>query len=65
MKALPLCLICSAILAQTLVNTAKASSCTVTESLCTQGPETRLINNVLVYRDCWQWQEKKDLHRGR
>ena len=64
MKALPLCLICSAILAQTLVNTAKASSCTVTESLCTQGPETRLINNVLVYRDCWQWQEKKTCTEG-
>ncbi len=64
MKALPLCLICSAILVQTLVNTAKASSCTVTQSVCTQGPETRLINNVLVYRDCWQWQEKKTCTEG-
>lgn len=24
--------------------------------VCTQGPETRVINGLPVYRDCWQWE---------
>lgn len=24
--------------------------------VCVQGPETRVINGVPVYKDCWQWQ---------
>jgi conjugal transfer mating pair stabilization protein TraN len=25
-------------------------------SVCTQGPETRTINGLAVYKDCWQWE---------
>ena len=25
-------------------------------SVCVQGPETRIINGLPVYKDCWQWQ---------
>lgn len=25
--------------------------------VCTQGPETRTINGLAVYKDCWQWQQ--------
>lgn len=33
--------------------------CQTNRRVCTQTAETRLINNVVVYRDCWQWQEEK------
>lgn len=26
------------------------------QSVCTQGPETRTINGLAVYKDCWQWE---------
>lgn len=26
-------------------------------SVCAQGPETRVINGLPVYKDCWQWQQ--------
>ena len=29
--------------------------CAYVEKICTQGPETRAINGVSVYRDCWQY----------
>jgi hypothetical protein len=31
-----------------------ATNCTVTGTSCSQGAETRTINGVAVYRDCWQ-----------
>ena len=33
-----------------------AGNCTVTKNPCLQGPETRTIQGVKVYRDCWQWE---------
>ena len=33
-----------------------AGNCTVTKNTCLQGPETRTIQGVKVYRDCWQWE---------
>lgn len=46
------------------VTSAQLPSCQVTQRLCTQPAETRLINNVAVYRDCWQWQEEKTCQEG-
>lgn len=31
-------------------------TCTIAESVCVQGPETRLINGLPVFRDCWEYQ---------
>lgn len=33
----------------------RASSCAETERICTEGPETRIINGEPVYKDCWKW----------
>ena len=30
-------------------------NCTVASQTCTEGPETRNINGMNVYRDCWKW----------
>lgn len=31
--------------------------CALEEKICTEGPETRNINGLDVYKDCWAWQE--------
>lgn len=33
----------------------RASTCAETERICTEGPETRIINGKPVYKDCWKW----------
>ncbi len=33
-----------------------AQNCEVTKNACLQGPETRVIAGVKVYRDCWQYE---------
>ena len=35
---------------------ASNTSCTQAEEICTQGPETRNINGLDVYKDCWAWE---------
>jgi conjugal transfer mating pair stabilization protein TraN len=30
--------------------------CTLASEQCTEGPETRIINGLAVYKDCWQYQ---------
>lgn len=32
-------------------------NCTLAERVCTQGPETRTIEGVPIYKDCWEWTE--------
>lgn len=32
--------------------------CTLAEKVCTSGPETRTIDGLPVYRDCWAWDYK-------
>lgn len=31
-------------------------NCQIHSEVCTEGPETRVINNLPVYRDCWAWE---------
>lgn len=33
-------------------------SCRILSNTCTQGPETRIINGIQVYKDCWNFEEK-------
>lgn len=33
-----------------------SSNCAQANQVCTQGPETRNINGLDIYRDCWAWQ---------
>lgn len=33
-----------------------SSNCAQANEVCTQGPETRNINGMDIYRDCWAWQ---------
>ncbi|WP_321967097.1 conjugal transfer protein TraN [Burkholderia cepacia] len=33
-----------------------SSDCAQANQVCTQGPETRNINGLDIYRDCWAWQ---------
>ncbi|TDR30296.1 conjugal transfer protein TraN [Hydromonas duriensis] len=37
--------------------TAMAAECKRTGSVCTQGAQTRNINGINVYKDCWAWQD--------
>lgn len=32
-------------------------NCTIASQVCTQGPATRNINGLDVYKDCWAWQK--------
>lgn len=32
-------------------------NCTVASQTCTKGPETRVVDNQSVYRDCWEWEK--------
>lgn len=32
--------------------------CTLAEKVCTSGPETRMIDGLPVYRECWSWDYK-------
>lgn len=34
------------------------ANCTKTGRTCTQGPETRVVNGMSVYKDCWQYQDQ-------
>lgn len=36
---------------------AQAGTCTKTGTVCTQGPQTRLINGYSIYKDCWQYED--------
>lgn len=33
----------------------RVSACAETDRVCTEGPETRIINGEPVYKDCWKW----------
>ena len=41
-----------------------AENCTVTKKTCLQGPETRIINGVRIYRDCWQYETTTECAGG-
>lgn len=32
--------------------------CTLAEKVCTEGPATRVINGLAVYKDCWAWEQR-------
>ena len=34
------------------------SSCTFAQTICIEGPETRNINGMSVYKDCWKYEDK-------
>ena len=38
----------------------ESETCTTEKETCLQGAETRLINGVKVYRDCWQYETVKN-----
>lgn len=48
---------CVILLNLTAPITAYAGDCKRTGTVCTQGPETRNINGLNVYKDCWAWQD--------
>lgn len=31
--------------------------CEITSHVCTEGPATRVINGLPVYKDCWKWED--------
>jgi conjugal transfer mating pair stabilization protein TraN len=33
-------------------------NCFLAQEVCTEGAETRLVDGVRVYNDCWQWERK-------
>ena len=33
-------------------------NCTVSSKICVEGPETRNINGLDVYKDCWKWEKE-------
>lgn len=35
---------------------ANNTSCTQAQEICVEGPETRNINGLPVYKDCWKWE---------
>lgn len=35
---------------------ANNTSCTQAQQICIEGPETRNINGLAVYKDCWKWE---------
>jgi conjugal transfer mating pair stabilization protein TraN len=34
------------------------ANCTKTGRICSQGPETRIVNGMSVFKDCWQYQDQ-------
>ena len=36
------------------------ATCTQLSEVCTEGPETRLINGVAIMKDCWAWRRDYD-----
>lgn len=43
-----------------LAPAAQARECIQTASRCIEGPETRNVNGVQVYRECWKYQDSYD-----
>lgn len=41
-----------------------ADSCQIISNVCTEGPETRVINGISVYRECWNYEEKYQCDTG-
>jgi conjugal transfer mating pair stabilization protein TraN len=37
---------------------AASSSCDLAEHRCVEGAETRIINGLPVYKDCWHWEDR-------
>ncbi len=33
----------------------RTQTCAESDRVCTEGPETRLINGESIYKDCWKW----------
>lgn len=43
---------------------AASANCVTTKETCLQGPETRTIGGVDVFRECWQWETVTECEAG-
>ena len=41
-----------------------AANCVTVKETCLQGPETRTIGGVEVFRECWQWETVTECEAG-
>ena len=45
-------------------STGVMANCTTVKETCLQGPETRTIGGVDVFRECWQWETVTECEAG-